>query len=232
MILWGDIRQFPLFTVLQFLASQRVTGVLEIQDFEDVGAIYLNKGRIEMVSSGEWDERLGARLVVAGALTESQVKECWMEAGTSDDERPAVALLLERAEGEHRALREIVDAHTGDMVMELMSWNTGTFRLATPARQVKFPVVPLRKTDEMLLEAFRRVDEGERPWREKMLTDEELCLTCTIECSEEIKSRYLKADLCLWRSMPSILKDTIYKAAKERRSGLFDDDAFDELPFI
>jgi hypothetical protein len=230
MILWGEIRQFPLFAVLQFLASQRITGVLEIQDFEDVGWVYLKRGRIEIVSSAAWDELLGTRLVAAGALTESQVKECWMQ---GDDEHSGVALLLERAEGDPRSLMELVDAHTGDAVMELMSWNSGTFRLASPAKPVQFAVGPLRNTEEMLLDAFRRVDEGERPWHEKMMSDEELCLTCTVDCSEDIKARYLKDDLCLWRSMPSVLKDTIYKAAKERRSGgAFDDDAFDELPFI
>jgi hypothetical protein len=154
-----------------------------------------------------------------------------MQVGKGDEEQSGVACLLERAQGDHRALRELVDAHTGDAVMELMSWNSGTFRLASPAKPVQFAVEPLRNTEEMLLDAFRRVDEGERPWHEKILSDEELCLTCTVDCSEDTKARYLKADLCLWRSMPSVLKDTIYRAAKERRS-LFDDDAFDELPFI
>ena len=159
MILWGEIRQFPLFTVLQFLAGLRLTGILEIQDFEEVGAVYIKKGRIELVSSAAWDEVLGARLVAAGALTESQVKECWMESGNADDEHPAVARLLERAEGDHRALREVVDAHTGDAVMELMSWNAGTFRLVTPAKPVELAVVRAAEYGRV---AARRFSPGGR----------------------------------------------------------------------
>ena len=37
MILWGEIGEFPLFSVLQFLASQRCTGVLDIQDLLTAG---------------------------------------------------------------------------------------------------------------------------------------------------------------------------------------------------
>jgi hypothetical protein len=232
MILWGEIREFPLFAVLQFLANQHTTGILEIQDFEEVGDIYVRHGRIEAVSSVAWDEVLGTRLVAAGALTESQVKECLMEGGSGDSDRPVAARLVERAQGDLRTLREIVDDHVADAVMELMCWNAGTFRLSIPSQRVEFAVGPLRNAEEMLLDAFRRVDEGERPRHEKAVMEEELCLTCTVDCSEEIKDRYLRSDLCLWRSMPSVLKDPIYRDLKQRRSSGFDEDALDELPFI
>ena len=90
MILWGDIAEFPLFSVLQFLAAQRRTGVLEIQDFEEQGAVYLSAGRIEAISLAQADEEFGSRLVAAGALTETEVKECWMR-WSSDDEGPAAS---------------------------------------------------------------------------------------------------------------------------------------------
>ncbi len=175
MILWGDIRQFPLFTVLQFLAGQRRTGVLEIQDYEDFGEIYLSRGRIEAITAPAWDETLAAKLVTARGLTEAQVKECFMEAGEREDSPPALALLLERAKGDLRHLREIVDNHIGDAVMQLMFWNSGTFRFSLPVRSVSFAVPPFRDVENLLLDAIRRVDEGERPWREKLLTGEFLC---------------------------------------------------------
>lgn len=231
MILWGEIRQFPLFTVLQFLAGQRRTGILEIQDFEEVGFIHLSRGRIDAVSAVGWDGALGARLIKAGALTEQQVKECLMDGDQCDDARPALALLLERAQGDLRALRETVDNHIGDVVMQLMFWNSGTFRFAVPARPVAFAVLPFRNVEDFLLDAIRRVDEGERPWREKVLTEAEFCLTCTLDCSEEIKNRYLKADVCLWRSMPSMLKDPIYQAAR-RKPTTYEEDEYEDLPFI
>jgi hypothetical protein len=215
MILWGNIREFPLFSVLQFLASQRRTGVLEIQDFEDNGAIYLSSGRIEAISMPLSDEALGSRLVSAGALTEGQVKECWMRYSQEDGGQPVLAGLLEMAYGE---------------VMQLMYWSTGTFRFVLTPKPFRFRVVPSIDVQNLLLEAYRRVDEGEKPRREKVSVHEEFCLTCTIECSAEIKSRYLKADVCLWRSMPSVLKDPVFRGL--RHSDALDVDDAGELSFL
>jgi hypothetical protein len=230
MILWGNIREFPLFSVLQFLAAQRRSGILEIQDFEEYGAIYLSRGRIEAISMPLSDEALGAKLVVAGALTESQVKECWMKYSQADAEQPVLAGLLELARGDREFLVDIVNRHAADQVMQLMYWSTGTFRLVVPSPMVHFAVTPSVDVENLLLEAYRRVDEGERPRREKVAVEEELCLTCTVECSAEIKGRYLKPDVCLWRNMPSVLKDPIYRGL--RRHVAFDEDDTGELPFI
>jgi hypothetical protein len=230
MILWGNIREFPLFSVLQFLALQRRTGVLEIQDFEDNGAIYLSSGRIEAISMPLSDEALGSRLVSAGALTEGQVKECWMRYSQEDGGQPVLAGLLEMAYGERDVLVEIVDHHTADQVMQLMYWSTGTFRFVLTPKPFRFRVVPSIDVQNLLLEAYRRVDEGEKPRREKVSVHEEFCLTCTIECSAEIKSRYLKADVCLWRSMPSVLKDPVFRGL--RHSDALDVDDAGELSFL
>lgn len=230
MILWGNIREFPLFSVLQFLASQRKSGILEIQDFEEFGAIYLHNGRIEAISMPFSDEALGAKLVAAGLMTESQVKECWMRYSEAEAEQPVLAGLLGSAQGEREVLVEIVNRHTADQVMQLMYWSTGTYRLVTPATPVRFAVVPSVDVENLLLEAYRRVDEGERPRREKVSIEEELCLTCTLECSAEIKTRYLKPDVCLWRNMPSVLKDPIFR--RLRRASAAEEDEMGDLPFI
>jgi len=235
MILWGLIGEFPLFAVLQFLAGQRRTGVLEIEDFEELGAVYLDKGRITGVSTTTWDERLSARLVAAGLLTERQAKECWLQAGQSDEDRPVMAYLLEAVEvgdsRRRRELQELVDRHTIEAVMQLVYWNSGTFRFSVPAKQLAFAAVPSLDVDTILLEAYRRADEGERPWREKVLPESELCVTCTIECSEEIRKRFLRSDVCLWRSMPSILKESIYRDI-DRGALLPGEESGDDLPFL
>ena len=151
MILWGNIGEFPLFTVLQFLASQRRTGILEIQDFEEYGAIYMSRGRIEAISLPQADEELGQRLVVAGAMTETQVKECWMNWSNSETGLPLLAHLLETARSEHAALVKIVDRHTADQVMQLMYWSAGTFRFTIPTETIRFPVVPSIDVENFLL---------------------------------------------------------------------------------
>ncbi|OFW55885.1 MAG: hypothetical protein A2133_01255 [Actinobacteria bacterium RBG_16_64_13] len=232
MILWGEISEFPLFSLLQFLAGQRWTGVLEIQDFEELGAVYLVRGRIEAVGMAAWDEMLSARLVAAGVLTEAKAKESLMEYSVSDTLRPVPSFLLEKAQGDRRILVDVVNRHISDVIVQLMYWNSGTFRLTTPDDPIFFPVVPSLDVESFLLDAYRRVDEGERPWRDKISGEQELCLTCTIECTPEIKGRYLKRDVCLWRSMPSVLKDPIYRTLQKRPRPITEEDEMEELPFI
>lgn len=232
MILWGDIAEFPLFVVLQFLATQRRTGVLEIQDFEEQGAVYLSAGRIEAISLAQADEDLGPRLVAAGALTETEVKECWMRWSSDDEGQPLMAHLLQAAHADAPALVSVVDRHAADQVMQLMYWSTGTFRFAVPAQKVHFRVVPSVSVENLLLEAYRRVDEGERPRREKVFVEEELCVSCTVECSDKIKARYLKQDICLWRNMPSVLKDSNFGGRRRKRAVVLEDDDPDDLSFI
>jgi hypothetical protein len=98
---------------------------------------------------------------------------------------------------------------------------------------VHFRVVPSISVETMLLDAYRRVDEGERPRREKVVVEEELCMSCTLECSPEIKARYLKPDVCLWRNMPSVLKDPSFEGRRRKRTvEIIDEDDLDDLAFI
>ena len=113
-----------------------------------------------------------------------------------------------------------------------MYWSTGTFRFVVPAQKVHFRVVPSISVENLLLEAYRRVDEGERPRREKVLVEEELCVSCTVECSDKIKARYLKQDVCLWRNMPSVLKDSNFGGRRRKRAVVLEDDDPDDLSFI
>ena len=234
MILWGDIAEFPLFSVLQFLAAQRRSGLLEIQDFEEQGTVFLSAGRIQAVSLVQGDEELGSRLVAVGALTETAVKECWMRWSSGDDEGlPLIAHLLNAAKADVKILESVVDRHVSDQVMQLMYWSSGTFRFLLPAKTANFRVVPTVTVENLLLDAYRRVDEGERPRREKLLVEEELCTNCTIECTEAIKARYLKQDVCLWRNMPSVLKDPSFDGKKRKRSlEEIEDPGPDDLTFI
>jgi len=231
MMLWGNIREFPLFSVLQFLAAQRKTGVLEIQDFEEYGCIYLTNGRIDSISLPMAEETLGMRLVSEGALTEAQVKDCWMSCAEGEIAEPVAGVMLREAKAAREILVDIVTRHTADQVIQLMYWNSGTFRLTSPEKPIVFDVVPSADVEGLLLDAYRRVDEGERPRREKVLVEEELCLTCTLECNEKIKTRYLKQDVCLWRNMPSVLRDPVFRKMK-RRSPVEDEEDTGELSFI
>lgn len=232
MILWGKIQDFSIFIILQFLAAFRKTGTLEIQDFEENGCVYMTDGRVDAISLPFSDDLLGDRLVAAGALTRTQLKECLMAHAEQDNPEPIGALLLRKGYTDRRILQEIVNRQTYDQALQLSNWTTGTFKFVVADQPILFPVTPSVSVQELLLEASRRLDQGERPRREKIQVDEEICLTCTITCSPEIKERYLKTDICLWRNLPTIVRDHAY-ATRKRGAGDEDDDyRLPDLPFL
>ena len=219
MILWGNIREFPLFTIVQFLAAQRRTGILEIQDFDEQICIYLTSGRIDAITDLQQDEEFGKKLVNAGMLTRAQVKDCWMLCGDEDQEDPILVSLLNLVvskEHDSEALVKIIDDHLVEQILYLMYWKTGTFRLVVPSSPIHFPVTTSRSVEELLLEAYRRIDEGEQPTREKISLDEDPCITCTVECTPEIRQHYRKKDICLWSNMPSVMRDPLFNKSGAR----------------
>jgi glycosyltransferase involved in cell wall biosynthesis len=79
MLLQGSIHRFDLASVLQFLAQDAATGVLEVRDFEEYGFIYLVDGGVEGISLPVTDEKLGTRLLKAGCITELQLADALIE---------------------------------------------------------------------------------------------------------------------------------------------------------
>jgi hypothetical protein len=231
MILWGKIQDFSIFSILQFLAAYRKSGVLEIQDFEEYGYVYMTEGRVDAISLPLSADLLGTRLVAAGVLNEAQLKECLID-HTSDELREPLGLaLLKKGYTDRKTLQEVVNRQTHDQALQLSNWTSGTFKFVVPDRPIHFPITPSIDVQQLMLEASRRLDEGERPRREKIQVEEEICLTCTIDCTEEIKSRYLKSDICLWRNMPTIVKEHAFTSIRRYHSE-YDYDEDEELRFL
>jgi len=217
MILWGKISEFSIFAVLQFLAQYRMTGILEIQDFEEFGSIYLSEGRVDAISLPLSDDLLGKRMMASGIISEEQLKECLLSTADEESPTPLGVALLQRGYTDRKTLQEIVNSQIYDQALELANWKSGTFRFVVPEQPFHFSITPSIEVQSLLLDASRRLDEGERPRREKIEVEYEICLTCTLPCSEEIKSRFLKSDVCLWRSMPTIARDHMFLKPKRRR---------------
>jgi len=231
MILWGKIKDFSIFSILQFLAAYEKTGVLEIQDFEEYGYVYMSRGRVDAISLLLSDDLLGSRLVSAGVLSEEQLKECMLSYSEEENQEPLGVVLLKRGYTDRETLQDIVNRQTHDQALQLSNWTSGTFKFVLPERPVHFPITPSIDVQNLLLEASRRLDEGERPRKAKLKVEEEICATCTIECSDEIKERFLKNDICLWRNMPTIQKEHAFKSVKRSRHSE-DTQESDDLPFL
>jgi hypothetical protein len=214
MLLEGSIHRFNLAGVLQFLAQGGATGVLEVRDFEEYGFIYLAKGRVEAISLPITDEKLGTRLVKAGCLTEQRLAEALMEdSSLSHDEKkfkPLGQRLIEKGYTTSEIIRRIMERQTLDQVFELAHWSSGVFLYDEPELMPRFQVTIDGDVQGLLLDAYRRIDEGERARKAAQVVDNEVCYACPLdeECGPVIKTKYLKNDVCLWREMAAVLDES------------------------
>jgi len=213
MLLQGSIHRFNLAGVLQFLAQYRATGVLEVRDFEEYGFIYLVEGRVEAISLPITDEKLGTRLVRAGCLTDQQLAESLIEdSALSHDQKmfkPLGQRLIEKGYTTKDVIKDIMARQTTDQIFELAHWRNGVFIFDEPEQMPRFQIAIQGDVQGLLLDALRRIDEGEKARKTELAVDNEVCYACPLEdeCTTQIRSRHLKKDVCLWREMGAVLDE-------------------------
>ncbi|MCX6364923.1 MAG: DUF4388 domain-containing protein [Actinobacteria bacterium] len=223
MLLQGSIRRFSLAGVLQFLAQDAATGVLEVRDFEEYGFIYLVEGGVEGISLPITDEKLGTRLLKAGCLSELQLAEALIEdSGLTHDERklkPLGQRLIERGFTSEAKIREVMGRQTLDQVFELAHWQNGVFLYDEPEQMPRFQIAIQGNVQQLLLDAYRRIDEGEHSRKTVNAVENEVCYACPLddECTPAIKAKHLKNDVCLWREMGAVLDDNYDKLRDARQ---------------
>ena len=223
MLLQGSIHRFNLASVLQFLAQNASTGVLEVRDFEEYGFIYLVEGRVEGISLPVTDEKLGARLVKAGCLSEQQLAEVLMrESELSHDQKKFTPLgqrLIEKGFTSEARIREVMGKQTMDQVFELAHWQNGLFLYDEPEQMPRFQIAIQGDVQTLLLDAYRRIDEGEQSRKAIVVVDNEVCYACPVvdDCTEDIKEKHLKKDVCLWREMGAVLDEGYDKLRDSRQ---------------
>lgn len=208
MLLEGSLSKFKLAHVLQLLAHTGATGVLEVQNSHEYGFIYLVNGRIEGISLPSLTgQKLGARLVQAGYLTQEQLTEVLADdASLSRDEREAELLgqrLIAKGYASEAKICEIVRQQASDWLFRLVQWQTGFFIYSEPKTMPDFRVQIQAELRDLLVEANQRITDAQRAHHTEGQAVHGLCLACPVssECSEAIKARYLRKDVCLWRSM-------------------------------
>ena len=223
MFLQGSIHRFDLASILQFLAQNACTGILEVRDFDEYGFIYLVEGRVEGISLPITDEKLGSRLVKAGLLTEQKLSEILIEESSlTKEEKKAAPLgqrLLDKGYITEDQVRDIMAKQTLDQVFALAHWQNGVFEYTEPEKMPEFKVRIQANIQEILLDAYRRIDEGEELTIAKTMIENEVCFRCPVEeeCNDEIKAKYLKPDACLWRRMGAVIDDDYERVQDAQR---------------
>ena len=98
---------------------------------------------------------------------------------------------------------------TLDQVFELAHWQNGIFLYDEPEEMPTFTVKLRGNIQELLLDAYRRIDEGQLARKARHEIESEVCYACPTasECTDETRRKYLKADHCLWRALTALLDE-------------------------
>ncbi len=238
MILWGQISQFSVFMILQLLASYNKSGQLQLEDNEERAVIYLDEGFVEAVSVPRSDHMLGARLVNAGHLTQAELRKIILASHFRENREFLGITLMKSGKVDKGIIVDVINEQAYENTLELSNWVEGTFQFVTPREPVIFPLSPHINVQHLLLETSRRLDEGDRPSRNKpVLPGEELCAYCNSGCDADEKKKYLRDGICLWRNMPVTVRETIYSPKPpghedRNRQYMDEEDDVRDLPFL
>ena len=227
MILHGSIERFDLGSVLQFLAQNSATGILEIRDFEEHGHIYLVKGRLEAISLPLTDDRLGVHLLKAGLLSEGQLARVLIEEAegpeAGEGRKPLGQRLVEKGFTNEAVVRQAMCRLIMARMFELAHWRSGVFTYDEPDEMPQFQIAIRADVQELLLRTQVRIDQGERPRKRARVKEDDLCYGCPVtDCSPAVKLKYLRRDDCLWRKMstePDVRREASRDAAELSASG-------------
>jgi hypothetical protein len=123
--------------------------------------------------------------------------------------KPLGQRLLDKGYITAEQVRDIMAKQTLDQIFALAQWQNGVFEFDESDKMPEFTIRIVGSVQELLLDAYRRIDEGEVMKTSKTVVDNEVCFGCPVEseCSDDIKEKYLKPDVCLWRRMGAIIDD-------------------------
>lgn len=169
MSLVGRLEDIELPELIQFLANNRKTGRLTLSRRDGHGVVVMRAGRILYAASNSVRETLGNLLVCRGLIDEATLMEALEHQHWGQEAKRLGEILLEMGKLEEDALEDVMKDQTRAVIQELFGWTAGFFKfesLEIPDRgdvevdARDFLLMKGVNTDEVLLEAARRLDES------------------------------------------------------------------------
>ncbi len=159
MAFMGELSDIGVADLLYLLAIRRQTGKLTINTQGDEVGLFLDRGRMVLVTSSNLTLRLGRMLIRLGFISNDQLREALRFQELTRTARPIGELLVERGVITTDELARCVEEQCIEILARVISASDGVFlfdRGAAPA--TKTAIVPLN-SDRIMLEATRRTDD-------------------------------------------------------------------------
>ena len=128
MTLAGQLEHLELGALHQTLAVNRSTGRLMLTHGSGQAVLVFREGRITYAAASSARETFGSILLLRGLITEADLEEALARQSSAAEARQIGRVLVEMGKVDEKALREIVEQQTREVLQELQGWRTGTFR--------------------------------------------------------------------------------------------------------
>ncbi|MCA9543308.1 MAG: tetratricopeptide repeat protein, partial [Myxococcales bacterium] len=156
----GDLSQFNLVDLLEFLRLNRRTGILRTASKQGVGELMLVEGRLAGASTTN-TERLGDRLAAAGLVHPDALDEAVALQHSMHEQEPLGRILLEREHVAPADLRKVIAEQVMGAITEIVGWESGRFAFEADELvrdRVLHPALEL-DTGQIMLDVLRLLDE-------------------------------------------------------------------------
>lgn len=158
MALKGTLKDFGIADILQLIGQQQKTGILHLKNRDEEVHVSFKDGNVVKAESTtrKKKELLGDMLVRAELINERQLQHA-LEEQRRTLRRLGVVLVASAAVTRER-LREVAQLQTTETLYKLFLWKAGTYEF--DAGEVEpDPEAPPLRSESVLMEGFRRVDE-------------------------------------------------------------------------
>jgi len=157
MSLKGNLKAFPLSSVLQFLSNDQKTGLLHVKSNEKKVKVVIKNGAIIYAMGTQKEFRLGSILINERVITEEQLKECLNIGKAKNDAIGKV--LVEKGYISVKTLKKISNKQVEEILYDLFLWQDGEFKYTDSTHDLNRIVETKLNTMSLILEASRRIDE-------------------------------------------------------------------------
>lgn len=161
-LLQGNLREFSLPNIFQLVKLSAKSGSLAIKrEGGESGKIFFRNGMITYAYCSPQLLPLGERLVEAGAISGSELKQALaVQKKTSDGARLG-NILLQLGRIDRSTLEAAVREQIQDTVFTFFSWSEGVFAFAVDDNPPDEDILVEMSVETVIMEGCRRIDEWE-----------------------------------------------------------------------
>jgi len=160
-LLQGNLQEFSLPNIFQLVKMSAKSGSLSIQREGESGKVFFRNGMITYAYSSPQVLPLGERLIKAGAISKTQLKQALTAQKKSTDGARLGHILLEQGRIDRETLEQAVREQIQDSAFTFFSWSDGEFEFGAEESPPGEDILVEMSVETVVMEGCRRIDEWE-----------------------------------------------------------------------